>query len=386
MRLFLLLNLFLLTLFSFGQQTINGTLMHGGVSRSYILYVPASYTAGISAPVVFNFHGFTSNATQQIFYGDFRPIADTAGFLLVVPQGTLNAQGNTYWNAGWGGTIDDVGFTEALLDDLSNTYSINQDRVYSTGMSNGGFMSYHLACNLSNRIAAIASVTGAMTKGSIPTCTPQHSTPVLQIHGDADGTVAYLGGAISESIQDGLDYWINYNNNDTTAVFTAIPDINTSDNSTVEHYLYEDGNNCVEVELYKILNGGHTWPGAAVNTGNGETNHDINASKLIWEFFSKYDLNGKIGCATIGVEDLDQNLFDVKIYPNPTKHSLNVVWKNEKVSTVRLINVLGTEVRTIDAIGFSQIVFPTDKLIKGVYFLEIRNETEVLSTSKVLID
>tara|TARA_B100000809_G_scaffold134860_1_gene132482 strand:- start:606 stop:1766 length:1161 start_codon:yes stop_codon:yes gene_type:complete len=386
MRLLLLLSLSLLTIFSFGQQTINGTLMHGGIQRSYILYVPAFYSAVNPAPLVFNFHGYTSNASQQIAYGEFRPIADTAGFLLVVPQGTVDGQGNTYWNSNWGGTVDDVGFTEALLDDLSITYTINQDRVYSTGMSNGGFMSYHLACNLSNRIAAIASVTGAMTLGTPNTCSPQHPTPILEIHGDADGTVSYTGSNFSESVQNGLDYWVNYNNNTSAPSFTAIPNISTSDNSTVEHYVYSNGDNCLEVEHYKVINGGHTWPGSAFNTGNGATNHDINASELIWDFFSKYDINGKIGCVITNVETVKENSFEVKIYPNPANSVINVLWEIEKVSAIRLVNILGVEMQTFKVVGVNQKVISTENLSKGIYFVEMLDEDEVLYNSKVVVD
>ena len=127
MKILLSLIFFLTTFFSFAQQTINGSITHGGVQRTYILYVPASYSAVTAAPLVFNFHGYTSNASAQIFYGEFRPIADTAGFLLVVPQGTIDGQGNTYWNSGWLGATDDVGFTEALIDSLSASYNINQE-------------------------------------------------------------------------------------------------------------------------------------------------------------------------------------------------------------------------------------------------------------------
>src|SRR5258706_3847373 len=158
MKIFLFYLLFCFPLFLSGQQTINGTIMHDGLQRDYILYVPASYVPGTPAPLVLNFHGYTSNAFEQMFYGDFRPIADTAGFLIVHPNGTVDQLGNQHWNVGWGtSTVDDVGFTNALIDSLSAQYDINQDRVYSTGMSNGGFMSYKLACDLSNRIAAIAS-------------------------------------------------------------------------------------------------------------------------------------------------------------------------------------------------------------------------------------
>jgi len=253
-------------------------------------------------------------------------------------------------------------------------------------MSNGGFMSYHLACNLSNRIAAIASVTGAMTLGTPNTCSPQNSMPILEIHGDADGTVSYSGTAFSESVQNGLDYWINYNNNNITPVFTMLPNISTSDNSTVEHYVYTNGDNCVEVEHYKVINGGHTWPGAAFNTGNGTTNQDINASELIWEFFLKYDVNGEIGCTITGSEKVKESDVEFKIFPNPTNTSFNVIWGTEKVSTIRVVNILGKEMMSIKVKGLSEITISTIDLNKGLYFVEILNDNEVFYTSKVIID
>ncbi|MCP4484210.1 MAG: hypothetical protein GY823_06580, partial [Flavobacteriaceae bacterium] len=121
------------------QQTINGSVFHDGIQRDYILYIPAIYDGSADFPLVLNFHGFGSNANEQMFYGDFRDIADTEGFLLVHPQGTI-LNGLQYWNVGSpgssGSTIDDVGFTEALIDELANLYTINLDRVYATGMSN----------------------------------------------------------------------------------------------------------------------------------------------------------------------------------------------------------------------------------------------------------
>jgi polyhydroxybutyrate depolymerase len=374
MRIFLLFTFLFLTIFSFGQQTINGTLMHGGIQRSYILYIPASYSSANPAPLVVNFHGYTSNASQQMFYGDFRSISDTAGFLLVVPQGTLDGQGNTYWNANWGGSVDDVSFTEALLDDLSITYNINQDRVYSTGMSNGGFMSYYLACNLSNRIAAIASVTGAMTLGTPNTCNPQHSMPVLEIHGDADGTVSYTGTGFSESVQNGLNYWVNYNNNNSLPTFLAMPNISSTDNSTVEHYIYSNGDNCVDVEHYKVINGGHTWPGSAFNSGNGATNQDINASRLIWEFFLKYDINGKVGCVITEVENILENEAKIEIYPNPTKNQFTITF-NKVIDDSYIINVtnsIGQEVKNYKPVSQSENV-NLSGMSQGLYFIKVSN-------------
>ena len=145
-------------MFAFSQQTINGSIIHDNLQRDYILYVPALYNATNPTPLVFNFHGYTSNAFDQMWYGDFRSIADTAGFIIAHPMGSLDNSGITHWNVGWGGsTVDDIGFTAALIDSLSANYNINQDRIYSTGMSNGGYFSYHLACNLSTKIAALES-------------------------------------------------------------------------------------------------------------------------------------------------------------------------------------------------------------------------------------
>ncbi|MEL6972721.1 MAG: PHB depolymerase family esterase, partial [Bacteroidota bacterium] len=151
---------------SYGQQIINSSIQFDDLERTYLLYVPPSYTGDESVPLVLNFHGYTSNSGEQFFYSDFRAVADLNNFLVVHPQGTQDSEGNTHWNVGWGGsTVDDVGFTAALIDSLAAEYNINPERIYSTGMSNGGFMSYQLACELSDRIAAIASVTGTMNLG-----------------------------------------------------------------------------------------------------------------------------------------------------------------------------------------------------------------------------
>jgi polyhydroxybutyrate depolymerase len=195
-RLFLTIFCSFLHLSADAQQTINASITNGGIQRDYILYVPANYTGTSGVPLLFNFHGFTSNATQQMFYGDFRSIADTAGFIIVHPEGTLDNNGITHFNVGWGAsTVDDVAFSSALIDSISAQYNIDQDRVYSTGMSNGGFMSFKLACELSDRIAGIASVTGSILPLTLSNCNALHSTPIMQIHGTTDGTVPYNGGA-----------------------------------------------------------------------------------------------------------------------------------------------------------------------------------------------
>jgi len=320
------------------QQTITATIAHDGLQREYILYVPASYTGSNAVPLVFNFHGYTSNATEQMWYGDFRSIADTANFIIVHPNGMLDATGTTHFNVGWGGsTIDDVGFTSALLDSISAEYNINAERVYSTGMSNGGFMSYQLACQLSDKIAAIASVTGSMSPATYNACNPQHPTPVLEIHGTADGTVAYNGSNFSKPIIEVLDYWINFNNSNTTPSVINIPDINTSDGSTVENLIYYGGDNDVTVEHFKITGGGHTWSGSAF--GGAGTNYDIDASVEVWKFFSKYDINGLIGGPTL-IESSEFN-DEISIYPNPVGNKVSIQCMSSKAMPYQLYSVHG---------------------------------------------
>ncbi len=274
------------------QTTLSGTIQSGGLTREYLLYVPAIYNGATAVPLVLNLHGYTSNNLAQSLYGDFRAIADTANFLIVHPNGTLDAQGSRFWNTfGGSSSVDDVAFLSHLIDSLQAVYNIDPNRIYSTGMSNGGFMSYALACELNDRIAAIASVTGSMTAANLAACQPDRPVPVMEIHGTADNTVPYNGSAFSGfvAIPTLVAAWVDFNNASPTPTVTQVPNTNTGDGSTVEHYRYTGGDLGSTVEHYKVIGGGHTWPGAVFNIG--VTNQDINASREIWRFFRSYRLD-----------------------------------------------------------------------------------------------
>jgi polyhydroxybutyrate depolymerase len=275
------------------QTTIIRTLQAGGLTREYRLYVPAIYTRTSGAvPLLLNLHGYGSDNLQQENYGDFRPIADTANFLVVHPNGTIDGANNRNWNTfGPRGTgVDDVAFLSTLIDTLARRYRIDPNRVYSTGMSNGGFMSYELACQLGNRIAAIASVTGSMTAGRLAGCTSGRPVPVLEIHGTADNTVPYAGGTALQfvAIPTLLSSWVQRNGCNPMPVVTAVPDINTTDGCTAERSVWSGGRNGSVVEHFRIIGGGHTWPGAAFVIG--VTNQDISASREAWRFLRRYRL------------------------------------------------------------------------------------------------
>jgi polyhydroxybutyrate depolymerase len=277
---------FLLVSAGLAQTSFSGSFQHNGIMRTYSVYVPAIYSPATPVPLLFNLHGYGSNNIEQEFYADFRPVADTAGFIIVHPNGTLDGQNKRFWNTFGSSAVDDIGFLSALIDTISESYNINPNRIYSTGMSNGGFMSYDLACALSNRIAAIASVTGSMTYARFISCNASHPMPVMEIHGTADGTVPYAGNVLFAPIDSLVNYWARFNNCALTPAIAQVPDINTTDGSTAEHYVYDHGDFGSKVELFKIIGGGHTWPGAPLTIG--VTNRDFKASTEIWRFLSRY--------------------------------------------------------------------------------------------------
>jgi polyhydroxybutyrate depolymerase len=259
------------------------TIDHDGLQREYILYVPALYTGDEPVPLLLNFHALGSNAEQQMLLGDFRPIADSAGFLVAHPQGTTSDQGLRFWNIG-DAVVDDVGFTAAMIDSIAASYNIDRERVFATGMSIGGFFSHHLAGSLSDEIAAIAPVSGTMLQTMVDVYAPVHPTPVLHIHGTADPVVPYDESPFPYlSVAELLQFWVDYDNCGPTPVITQLPDIDPDDGTTVERFVYGGCDNNVNVEHLKIIGGSHIWPSVP-----GPGTNDIDASEEIWSFLSRY--------------------------------------------------------------------------------------------------
>ena len=223
-------------------------------------------------------------------YGDFRSQADAYGFILVHPEGLDDVGGTSYWNmGGWSVSVhDDVKFIDNLINLLMEKYSINAERIYSTGMSNGGFFSFHLACNLSASFAAIASVTGSMSFDTFNDCNPRKPTPVLQIHGSIDRVVPYDGLlSIMKPVMDVMDYWKTSNGCD--EFVHSVPNVIPGELSWTETYIFDNClNNTQNIHL-KVQGAGHIWPGSIF-----ERIQEPDTSEYIWEFFSKYDINGVI--------------------------------------------------------------------------------------------
>ena len=257
------------------------SIVHDGVNREYILYIPNSYDGTSSVPLMLNFHGFGGSASDYIREADMRSLAEAETFILIYPQGS-SLDGLPHWNAcPLGGDnksdADDFGFIEAIINEISSQYNLDMERIYAAGYSNGGMMAYGLANYKSDLVAAVASVSGVMLECIGST---SHPMPVLHLHGTSDGVLPYNGNGYWSSVQNTLDYWINFNN-------TIITPTISNDNSgriSIEHYVYDQGDNSVSVEHYKFIKGDHAW---FSTTYQGQT-----SSELVWDFLSRYDING----------------------------------------------------------------------------------------------
>ena len=327
----------------FGQQQINKTLFFDGQSRSYIIYVPASYNGSVDYPLLFSFHGGGGTSSGFIFVNDMRPIADTANFIAVYPQAAVDpTDGSNSWLHKTPTTHNDVNFIEAIIDTLSNDYNIDNDRVYACGYSEGGIFSYELGCRLNDRIAAFSSVSGSMLVDAfrvsyynLGNCSPIHPTAVLLIPGTIDSSPhsSYSGfQPYYMSVNDISTFWANHNNTDINPTVTTVPNSNTSDGSTIEKRIWENGDNCVAIQELKVINGGHDWPGSSGNM-------DINASQEIWKFVSMYDINGLINCGSTDITISSD--IDFKIFPNPTSEFITINSLEKNYLSYSIFSIVG---------------------------------------------
>jgi len=262
--------------------TFSRSIEVDGETREYLIYIPNSYDTIKSVPLLLNFHGFGGSANEFMNDADMRSLAASYSFILVYPQGS-SLDGFSHWNAcPIGGDnksdADDFGFVEAIINKVSSQYNIDVERIYSAGYSNGGMMAYGLANYRSDLIAAVASVSGAMLDCIGST---SHPMPVVHLHGTSDGVLPYNGSNDWNSVQSTLDHWINFNNTTTNPTVSTV----NSEGTTVEYYVYGQGDRSVSVEHYKYIGGDHVWFSAAFQGRN--------TSELVWDFVSQFDINGK---------------------------------------------------------------------------------------------
>lgn len=348
-----------------GLSQVNGTILHNGLTRNYIVYVPSAWQPGDTWPLVYVLHGFTQSSSTIMNVSDFNAVADTGHFIVAYPNGVGNAW-NTNSGMTGGSTADDIGFISALTDTLQALYNIDANRVFSCGFSAGGYMSHRLACESPRCYAAIASVAGTMSNNAFSACAPARSVPVLQIHGTSDLVVSYNGSVFGgKSVNDVIGLWVGANVCAVPPFVQTLPDINTQDNSTVEKSVYAPCNAGVEVNLLKVIGGGHQWPGTtALLGGLGAINRDINASGEIWNFFRNYS------CAvTAGLGDqLNAEAQQFTWYRDPYSGDVTVAYSGQGNFEVELFDLSGKSISQQDA--SVSIVLNTIGLNAGVYLLK----------------
>ena len=364
-KLILLLSLFFVLNVSYAQYD---SIPFGGYDRTYLVHLPIGYTGTTDLQLMIAMHGGFGNAYNMQDQSQLSLKADAENFIVVYPEGLEGGVfGISSWNAGWccgwasNNNIDDVGFINALLDILTVQYSIDTSRIYATGMSNGGFMAYRLACELSHRIAAIAPVAASM---SMTTCTPQRPVPIISFHSYLDTNVPYQGGVGSgtsghyNSPQDSiLNTWSAMN----ACSITNDTIINNS------QFLHRNWSNCdceTGIEQYVTQDGGHSWPGGNQTMLGDPVSNFIHANDLMWTFFQHYNLD----CAPLSVIDSHIENNKVDIYPNPTSGHINIQSDDDfQEIEVTVFNLLGEKILSLR----NQRIIDLNSIPLGTYFLII---------------
>jgi len=320
-----------MTLFTIETKAQYTDFEHDGITRQYIYYEPE--TLNQQMPLVIVMHGYTGDANSIKNYSEMNDFADQYGFAVCYPRGTVDGGGNRFWNVGYAfhqnETVDDVGYLTQLTQYLQQTNGLNPDYTFATGMSNGGEMCYMLACQAYDTFKAVAPVAGMILQDILDDCDAAPGIPVFEIHGSQDGVTPLAGDPDNNdgwgsypSIADTIDYFVE-KNGCTTLIEGSVPNTDTSDGSFIVSEKYINGVNQNEVWYYKVVGGGHDWPGSGGNM-------DIEAGEQAWLFFQNYIDNNVVVLdldAAISVDVPEINCGDTIITPSVslTNYGFNTI-------------------------------------------------------------
>ena len=361
----------LTSIYSYAQYD---SISLGGYDRTYLLHLPTGYNETTPTPLIIALHGGFGNAYSIENQSQLSVKSDAENFIVVYPEGVEGGAFNiSSWNAGWccgfasNSNVDDVGFIDELLDTLLSQYSIDTNRIYATGMSNGGFMSYRLACELSDRIAAIAPVAASM---SMVSCNPVRPVPVISFHSYLDTNVPYDGG-----VGDGPS---NHYNPPQDSILNALSNMNTCSiaNDTIinnSEYTNIKWTNCnceTEIHQYVTLDGGHSWPGGNQTALGNPVSNFISATDLMWSFFQQHTLD----CNPLTIINEEFEKDNIEIYPNPTNGLLKI--HSEIIYTkleISVFNITGQKIVTVN----NQTEIDISHLTKGIYLIKAKMDGKI---------
>ncbi len=295
-RLKLLLSLccvFLCAELAYSQQATHVIIVQVGVEyRSVQLHTPAGHDGETPLPLVFNLHGSNGTAERQELLSGMSAVADEEQFLVVGAMAAYkDSIGRLTWNADMDPNgVSDIEYVSAAIDAVDRKVPVDRKRVFATGMSGGGRMSSRIACELADEIAAVAPVAGAQFGDG---CNPDRAIPLITFHGLADPLNMYFEGNKERNpnwvagVDAAIAKWVKKNGCDSTAVTDSVTGV-------VTRHSFQGCTDGADIVLYQIKDGGHTWPGSPIAESFparlGITNMDIDASRLIWEFFEAHPL------------------------------------------------------------------------------------------------
>ena len=349
---FLILLIFSI-LFTLKIQAQYTDFEHDGLTRQYIYYEPENLNQQM--PLVFVMHGYTGDANSIRNYSQMNDFADQYGFAVCYPRGTVDGGGNRFWNVGYAfhpnETVDDVSYLTQLAQYLQQSNGLNPDYTFATGMSNGGEMCYMLACQAYDTFKAVAPVAGMILQDILDDCDAAPGIPVFEIHGSQDGVTPLAGDPDNNdgwgsypSIADTIDYFVE-KNGCTTLIEGSVPNTDTSDGSFIVSEKYINGVNENEVWYYKVVGGGHDWPGSSGNM-------DIEAGEQAWLFFQNYIDNNVVILdldAAVSVNVPETSCGDTTITPSVslTNYGFNTITVAEMTwqindGDIQTINFNGT--------------------------------------------
>lgn len=354
---------------SFSQTVV--PMGHDGLLRNFIYYKPSTWDASQELPLLIVLHGLTQTAAGIMEITNFNTIAEENNFIVCYPDGNNNA-----WNANMNVSVsstDDKGFIEKITAYFRLNFNTNPQKQYLCGFSNGGFMSHKMACESEDCFAAIATVSGNMSDTVYSNCNPKYLTSVLHMHGTTDAVVPYLGSITTGvSVSQTMEKWQQFLSCNPNPISIDLPNPSLLDLSTVSRETYANCNNS-SLELIKIANGGHQWPGISTFVGGvGNINMDIYSPQIIWEF-----LNGK-SCPNANLNEL--NSSQINISPNPFSTEINV----ESGLDLKTIILKDLNDKILYCTTNTEKNISCDFLVPGVYFLNIETYDNQLFIKKII--
>jgi polyhydroxybutyrate depolymerase len=274
----------------------SGELTVGNVTRTYLTHLPNRRPPSGGYPVILAFHGGGGRGAKMVKLMKLDPLADANGFIVVYPDAL-----DGHWNDGRSSIknrSDDVGFVTALLDEVEKHYPVNASKVFAVGISNGAVFTERLGCELSNRIHAIAAVSGTMAAELAPACQPIHPISVLQVSGTADPVMPYGGGTVRKflgageggtvlSASDTAQLWARSNGCSPATAPETLPQTGEPDETSVVRQTHSRCRKSATVTLLTVRGGGHAWPGGPQVAPRifGRSSSQLDTSKTVVDFF-----------------------------------------------------------------------------------------------------